>query len=89
MSPGLLHHSVPVDVGEETQAEPVALAGVREPVHRDAGLARVEGLADPRGQLVVRDAAPECGLAVHHRLRLQRGRRRARLRRGSAAAELR
>ena len=89
MSPGLLDHGVTVDVWQESQTEPVPLAGVREPVHGDAGLAGVEGLADPRGQLVVRDAAPKGGLAVHHRLRLQRGRRRARLRRGSAAAELR
>ena len=70
MSPGLLHHSVPVDVGEETQAEPVALAGVREPVHGDAGLAGVEGLADPGVELVVGDAAPEGWLAVHHWLSL-------------------
>ena len=57
MSPGLLHHGVPVDVGEETQAEPVALAGVREPVNRDAGLAGVEGLPHAGVQLVVGNAA--------------------------------
>ena len=44
------------------------LAGVREPVHSDAGLAGVEGLAHPCVELVVADAAPEGGLAVHHRL---------------------
>ena len=89
MASGLLDHGVPVNVGEEAQTEPVPLAGVSEPVHGDAGLAGVEGLPHPRVELVVGDGAPEGGLAVHHRLRLQRGRRRARLRRGSAAAELR
>ena len=71
MPSGLLHHCVPVDVGEQTQTEPVALAGVREPVHGDAGLAGVEGLAHPGVELVVGDAAPEGGLAVHHGLSLQ------------------
>ena len=68
---------------------PVPLAGVREPVYRDAGLARVEGLADPSGEFVVGDAAPEGGLAVHHGLRLQRRRRGPGLGGSSAAAELR
>ena len=49
------------------------LAGVRESVHGDAGLAGVEGLAHPGVELVVADAAPEGGLAVHHRLRLEPG----------------
>ena len=38
--PGLLHHVVPVDVGEQPQAEPLAAARVREPVHRHRVLAR-------------------------------------------------
>ena len=71
MASGLLDHGVPVNVGEEAQTEPVPLAGVREPVHRDAGLAGVEGLPDPGVELVVGDGAPEGGLAVHHRLGLQ------------------
>ena len=57
MAPGLLHHRVAVDVGEQPQAEPVALAGVREAVHGDAGLAGVEGLPHPGVQLVVGNAA--------------------------------
>ena len=92
VTPRLLHHGVPVDIGEQAEAEPVALshekkmlrvltneikehylAGVREPVHGDAGLAGVEGLAHPSVELVVADAAPEGGLAVHHRLGLQPG----------------
>ena len=52
---------------------PVALAGVREPVHGDAGLAGVEGLPHPGVELVVADAAPEGGLTVHHRLSLKPG----------------
>ena len=71
MASGLLDHGVPVDVGEEAQTEPVPLAGVGEPVHRDAGLAGVEGLPDPGVELVVGDGAPEGGLAVHDRLGLQ------------------
>ena len=71
MAPGLFHHGVPVDVGQEAQTEPVPLAGVSEPVHGDAGLAGVEGLPDPGVELVVGDGAPEGGLAVHHGLRLQ------------------
>ena len=47
------------------------LAGVREPVHGDAGLAGVEGLPDPGVELVVGDGAPEGWLAVHDWLRLQ------------------
>ena len=57
VAPGLLHHRVAVDVGEQPQAEPVALAGVREAVHGDAGLAGVEGLPHPGVQLVVGNAA--------------------------------
>ena len=79
VAPGLLHHRVPVDVGEEAEAEAVALARVREPVHRDAGLGGVEGLAHPGVELVVGDGAPEGGLAVHHRLRLNSRGRGARL----------
>ena len=77
MAPGLLHHGVPVDVGQQAQAEPVPLAGVREPVHGDAGLAGVEGLAYPGVELVVGDGAPEGGLAVHDWLGLQGWRGRA------------
>ena len=57
VAPRLLHHRVAVDVGEQAQAEPVALAGVREPVDRDAGLAGVEGLPHTGVQLVVGNAA--------------------------------
>lgn len=76
MPSGLLYHRVPVNVWEETQTEPVALAGVREAVHGDAWLAGVEGLAHPGVELVVGDAAPEGGLAVHYGLGLQPRRRR-------------
>ena len=65
MAPGLFHNGVPVDVGEEPQAEPVPLAGVSEPVHGDAGLTGVEGLAHPSVELVVGD---EAGVGVGHGL---------------------
>ena len=88
MASGLLHHGVPVDVGQQPQAEPVPLAGVREPVHGDAGLAGVEGLPDPGVELVVGDGAPEGGLAVHHGLRLQGRGRGARLTGAAGTAEV-
>ena len=59
MPPGLLHDGVPVDVGEEAEAEPVGVAGVGEAVHGDAGLAGVEGLAHAGVELVVGDGTPE------------------------------
>jgi len=71
--PGLLHDAAPVQVGEETQAEPLPAAGVREAVHGHALLGGVVVLAHPGVELVVGDGAPVLGLAVHHRLQLQGG----------------
>ena len=48
VSPGLFHHRIPIDVGEETEAEALRVARVRKTVHRNGGLRCVEGLADPR-----------------------------------------
>jgi len=62
--PGLLHHVVPVDVGEDAEAEPFATARVGEAVDGDVVLGGVEVLADPRVHLVVGDAAPVRRLCV-------------------------
>ena len=88
MASGLLHHGVPVDVGEQPQTEPVPLARVREAVHSDAGLAGVEGLSDPGIELVVGDGTPECWLAVHDWLGLQRWRGGAGLTRPAGTPEV-
>jgi len=74
VAPRLFHHCVPVDVGEQSQAKPVPLAGVREPVDSYARLGRVERLPHPGVELVIRNGAPKGRLAVHHRLGLKRGR---------------
>jgi len=72
--PCLLHHRVAVDVRQQTEAEPISLTRVGEPVHGNARLRRVERLAHPGIELVIRNGAPKSRLAVHHRLRLKRGR---------------
>ena len=52
---------------------PVRIAGIREPVHCDAGLRGMERFAHPVIQLVVGDRTPERGLIVHDRLALPMG----------------
>ena len=64
----LLDDRVAVHVREQAEAEALRVARVREAVHGDGRLGRVERLADARVQLVVADRAPERRLAVHHRL---------------------
>lgn len=72
----LLDDRVAVHVREQAEAEALRVARVREPVHGDGRLRRVERLADARVQLVVADGAPERRLAVHHRLGVDRRARR-------------
>ena len=55
-----------VDVGQQPEAEALAVGGVCEAVDREAGLRGVERLPHPRVQLVVRDRAPEVWLGVRH-----------------------
>ena len=62
--PRLLNDIVPVDVGEDAEAEPFAAAGVGEPVDSDVVLGGVEVLPDARVHLVVGDAAPVGRLGV-------------------------
>ena len=60
MSPGILYGGVSIDIGEETQAEPVVVVvrRVGEAVNNDGVVERVVDLSHPAVQLVVRDAAP-------------------------------
>lgn len=64
MPPGELHSGVPVDVGEQPEAEALRVGGVGEAVHCHGGLRGVECLPDTLVQLVVGDGAPEGWLAV-------------------------
>lgn len=53
--PSVLDGGVPVDVGQQAEAEAVLVVGrVREAVHQDAAGRRVECLPDPVVELVVR-----------------------------------
>ena len=62
--PRLLHNVVPVDVGEDAEAEPFATARIGEPVDGDVVLRGVEVLPDASVHLVVGDAAPVGRLGV-------------------------
>lgn len=68
--PRELHGRVPVDVGEQAEAEALRVGGVGEAVHRHGGLRGVEGLPHALVQLVVGDGAPEGRLAVGDRLKV-------------------
>ena len=60
MSPCILNGGVSVDVGEETQTEPVIVIiwRVCEPVNNDGVVEGMVDLPHPAVQLVVGDAAP-------------------------------
>lgn len=64
MPPRELHGRVPVDIGEQPQAEALRVGGVGEAIHCHGRLRGVERLPDALVQLVVGDGAPEGGLAV-------------------------
>lgn len=68
--PGQLHGRVPVDVGQQAQAEALRVGGVSEAIHGHGGLRGVESLAHPLVELVVGYGAPEGRLAVSHRLQI-------------------
>lgn len=70
MPPCELHSRVPVDIGEQPQAEALRVGGVGEAVHGHGGLGGVEGLPDALVQLVVGNGAPEGWLAVGDRLQV-------------------
>lgn len=71
MPPGVLNSGVAVDVGEQAEAEPVAVVGgICEAVDEHAGGGRLEGLADAVVELVVNNRAPVLGFLVGHRLHI-------------------
>lgn len=64
---GVLDGGIAVDVGQQAQAEAVAIVGwVGEAVHQDAGRGRLEGLSNPVIQLVVHNGAPVLGFFIGH-----------------------
>lgn len=74
MPPGILNGGVAVDVGEQAEAEAVAVVGgIREAVDEHAGGGRVEGLPDAVVELVVNNGAPVLGFLVGHRLHICTG----------------
>lgn len=64
MPPREFHSRIPVDIGEQPQAEALRVGGVGEAIHRHGGLRGVECLPNALVQLVVGDGAPEGWLAV-------------------------
>lgn len=64
MPPREFHSRIPVDIGEQPQAEALRVGGVGEAIHRHGGLRGVECLPNALVQLVVGDGAPEGRLAV-------------------------
>ena len=64
MPPCQLHSRVPVDVGEQPQAEALRVGGVGEAIHRHGRLGGMECLPNALVELVVGDGAPEGRLAV-------------------------
>lgn len=68
--PRELHGRVPVDVGQQTQAEALRVGGVSESIHGHGGLGGVEGLSHPLVELVVGYGAPKGWLAVGHGLQI-------------------
>lgn len=71
VSPRQLHCCIPVDVGEQPEAEALRIGGVGEAVHSHGWLRGVERLPDTLVQLVVGDGAPEGRLAVGNWLQVQ------------------
>lgn len=74
MPPCQLHSCVPVDVGEQPQAEALRVGGVGEAVHGHGWLRGVECLPDALVELIVGDGAPEGRLAVGDGLQVCRDR---------------
>ena len=68
VAPRLLDDGVPVDVGEEAQAEAFGRAWVRVAVDGEAGLGGIEDLPHAILHLVVGDGAPVSGLTICHYL---------------------
>lgn len=68
--PRELHGRVPVDVGEQPQAEALGVGGVGEAVHGHGRLRGVECFPNALVQFIIGDGAPEGRLAVGDRLQV-------------------
>lgn len=74
MPPGVLDSRVAVDVGEQAEAEAVAVVGgICEAVNEHAGGGSLEGLPNTVVQLVVNNGAPVLGFLIGHRLHICTG----------------
>lgn len=72
--PGVLDGGVAVDVGEQTEAEAVAVVGgICEAVDENAGGGSLKGLANAIVQLIVNNGAPVLWFLVGHRLHICTG----------------
>ena len=72
--PGVLDGGVAVDVGEQAEAESVAvIGGICETVNEHAGGGSLERLSDTIVELVVNNRAPVLGFLIGHRLHICTG----------------
>lgn len=72
--PGVLNGGVAVDVGEQAEAESVAVVGgICEAIDEHAGGGRLERLSNTIVQLVVNNRAPVLGFFIGHRLHICTG----------------
>lgn len=72
--PGVLDGGVAVHVGEQAEAESVAVVGgICEAIDEHAGGRRLEGLSDAIVELVVNNRAPVLGFLVGHGLHICAG----------------
>lgn len=71
MPPGVLNGGVAVDVGEQAEAESVAVVGgICEAIDEHAGGGRLERLSDAIVELVVNNRAPVLRFLVGHGLHI-------------------
>lgn len=74
MPPGVLNGGVAVDVGEQAEAESVAVVGgICEAIDEHAGGGRLERLSDAIVELVVNNRAPVLGFLIGHGLHICTG----------------
>lgn len=74
MPPGVLNGGVAVDVGEQAEAESVAVVGgICEAIDEHAGGGGLERLSDTIVELVVNNRAPVLGFLVGHWLHICAG----------------
>lgn len=74
MPPGVLNGGVAVDVGEQAEAESVAVVGgICEAIDEHTGGGCLERLAHSIVELVVNNRAPVLGFLVGHRLHICTG----------------